>query len=88
MPSAPALINYSAPSLVAIDPATISILRSSKTSLSFLTALTATSECPFAISTTSTSQPDYTSLTALSISSSFAAPTAAPTYNWPNLSLF
>lgn len=85
IPSAPALINASAPSPVAIDPATTSI--SGNSYLSFCTALIARLECPLATSNTSTSHPAWANSIALS-NSSGVAPTAAPTSSYPYLSLF
>lgn len=78
IPSAPALINFNAPSPVATDPATISTPVSSNASFNFSKPLRATLEWPFAISKTRTSTPALASFSALSISSSLA-PTAAPT---------
>ena len=80
IPSAPDLINLYAPSPVAIDPATTSHDVPSVTYLSLSSPYIQTSECPFAISKTSTLQPAFINFTARSMSSSLA-PTAAPTYN-------
>ena len=54
IPSAPALMSYSAPYPVAIEPATTSIWNYS---LSIFTTSMHNYECPFAISTTNTSTP-------------------------------
>ena len=69
--------------LVAIDPATTSTF-----SYLFLISLTISIqiyEWPLAISTTITSTPALTSFSTLSYS---LTPTAAPTYNYPFLSIF
>lgn len=58
MPSAPLLMRFSAPYPVAIEPETISI--EGNASLSYSVAFIANLECPFATSTTKTSQPDLT----------------------------
>jgi len=73
-PSAPASINLLAPSPVAMLPATMSTL--GNYSLSYFTVSIHNLLCPFAMSTTRTSHPAFTSARALSVS---FAPTAAPT---------
>jgi hypothetical protein len=65
MPSAPLLIRFSAPSPVAIDPETMSMVGNFY--FSYSVAFSASLECPLATSTTSTSQPDFTKAYALSM---------------------
>ena len=65
IPSAPLLIKFYAPSPVAIDPATISVV--GNLHLSSSVASIASLECPFATSTIKTSQPDLTKASDLSI---------------------
>lgn len=64
IPSAPYLIRFSAPYPVATDPETISIV--GNFSLSYSVAVKANFECPFATSTTKTSQPASFNCSALS----------------------
>jgi len=65
IPSAPCLMRFSAPYPVATEPETIS--RVGNFSLSYSVAVRANFECPFATSTTKTSQPASLSYAALSI---------------------
>ena len=80
IPSAPDLISCSAPSPVAILPATISIPLNY--SFNILTASMQSQLCPLATSTTSTSTSDLINSLALS-RQSLLAPIAAPTNNFP-----
>jgi hypothetical protein len=63
IPSAPLLIKFSAPSPLAIEPATMSIVGNFY--LSYYVAFIANFECPFATSTIKTLQPDFFNYSAL-----------------------